>query len=81
MILLLDPTDGQGFYESLYAIATVYTPTILPTGEVKFLGKVDSISYNLKEWEDEEILRDFAKTRMIELLKIKGFKIYKCEEL
>ena len=81
MILLLDPTNGQGFYESLYDIATVYTTYISHTGKVKFLGKVDSVSYNLDEWKVEEIIKDFAKTRMIELLKIKGFKIYKCEEL
>ena len=81
MILLLDPTDGQGFYKSLYDIATVYTTFISPTGVVKFLGEVDSVSYNLDEWKVEEIIKDFAKTRMIELLKRKGFKIYKCEEL
>lgn len=77
MILIIDPSGGQRFYESLYSVATVYTTSILPTGEVKFLGKVDSISYNLKEWEDGEILRDFVQTRMVELLKRKGFKIYK----
>ena len=81
MILVLDQYGGQRFYESLYSLATVYTPSILSTGEVKFLGQVDSISYNLKEWEDTEILRDFAKTRMVELLKRKGFKIYECKEL
>lgn len=81
MILVIDPSGGRKFYESLYSLATVYTPTILLTGEVKFLGKVDSISYNLKEWKDGEILIDFAKTRMVELLKRKGFKIYECKEL
>ena len=45
------------------------------------MGKVDSVSYNLDEWKVEEIIKDFAKTRVVELLKRKGFKIYKCEEL
>lgn len=81
MILLSYPTEGQVFYKSLYDIATVYTTFISPTGVVRFMGKVDSVSYNLDEWKVEEIIKDFAKTRMVELLKRKGFKIYKCEEL
>jgi hypothetical protein len=55
--------------------------TISDNGKVTFLGKVDSISYNMNEYTKEEALKDFANGRMVELYKRKGFRIYKVQEL
>ena len=43
----------------------------------KFANKIKNLAKSMSI----EQLRDFAKTRMVKLLKRKGFKIYKCEEL
>lgn len=50
-------------------------------GEVFFNGKRDSITYNIKEFTEDAILRDFIMNRMVKLVNQEGHFLYKCEQL
>ena len=78
--LRIGSNDHIDFEETLMGFLPKNT-TISDDEKVTFLGKVDSISYNMSEYTKEEALKDFANGRMIELYKRKGFRIYKVEEL
>jgi len=55
--------------------------TISEKGKVKFFGKIDTISYNMEKFTEAEALVDFTNTRMVELYKREGFRIYKMQKL
>ena len=62
--------------ETLLELALCFNITVSSKGEVSFNGRVDTISYNMNEWEKHEVLADFAKNRLSRFANI-----YKAEKL
>lgn len=50
-------------------------------GEVYFNGLMDTITYNISEYTQEEVIKDFIRTRLLKLINNAGYTIYKCEKL
>lgn len=51
--------------------------SINKNGQIYFNREVDTISYSIKHWKNEEIVKDFSKYRMYSLLKSNGYIICK----
>jgi hypothetical protein len=62
--------------DTLLEVASHFEILILENGQIRFNGKIDTISYKLDEWTPEEIKKDFVKTRLAKFVKI-----YKSERL
>lgn len=64
-------------FNSLKEIADYFHTYTNNRGEVFFDDKRDSISYNVKEFTEDTMLKDFIMNRMVELLNRKGYFLYK----
>lgn len=68
-------------FNSLEEIADYFLTHTNNRGEIFFNGKRDSISYNVKEFTEDAILRDFIMNRMVKLVNREGYFLYKCKQL
>jgi len=60
-------------------ILDLFDCEIETNGQVKFMGFIDSISYNMKLFSKASALADFAVNRMPELLRRKGIHLFEGE--
>ena len=63
--------------ESIHQLRHEFDIQLMRTGEIFCEGFIDTISYNMKEYTEEQVIRDFATNRLPQLMPFFGAKLYK----
>lgn len=66
---------------SLKDVIDLFDIKISSNGKLYFNGDVDTVSYNMNEYNYEEALNSFANNRMGTMARSQGIKIYKAETI
>lgn len=72
-LMLLKDDVVLGRFDNYTAVARFIGVDVSAEGRVTVLGITDSVGYLMEQYTIEEVLKDFARTRMSTLISRKGY--------